>query len=115
MHELTITEHILQRVLSWAQSNHASRVTAIRLTVGELTGYVDDSIELYWKEIAVNTIASEASVFISRKPATLKCTTCSSLYTDATHYERCPGCGSFKLVIVSGDQLEIESIEIETV
>jgi hydrogenase nickel incorporation protein HypA/HybF len=48
MHELPATEGILNVALEAAQQNGARRIIAIDLTIGELAGIVDDSVQFYF-------------------------------------------------------------------
>ena len=44
MHELTITEHLLDHCIQEARSQNASRIRTIRVCIGELRGIVPDWI-----------------------------------------------------------------------
>ena len=47
MHELSITEHLLEHCISEAKSRNASRIRVIRLCIGQLRGIVPDCIQIY--------------------------------------------------------------------
>ena len=113
MHELPITQSILDQVLKYAAKHHASSITAINLTLGEYAGYVDDSIDFYWQIIAKGTIAQNARFNITRVKGQLKCQSCGHTNKGNTKPDLCPVCKSHKLAITGGDQLIIASIRIE--
>ena len=46
MHELSITEHLLEDCLREAKRQNASRIRVIRLCIGELRGIVPDCIQM---------------------------------------------------------------------
>jgi hydrogenase nickel incorporation protein HypA/HybF len=48
MHELAVTEHILDIALKHAQNANALSVDEIYLVIGQLSSIVDDSIQFYW-------------------------------------------------------------------
>ena len=48
MHELTITEHLLDHCIQEARSQNASRIRTIRVCIGELRGIVPDCIQIIW-------------------------------------------------------------------
>ena len=45
MHELAVTQSILEIALRHAERASARRILSINLVIGELTGFVDDSIQ----------------------------------------------------------------------
>ena len=47
MHELSITQSMLEIVLKQAEQAHAKKVTKINLVIGEMTGVVSDSVQFY--------------------------------------------------------------------
>ena len=49
MHELSVTENILKTSLEYADREHAVKVTAINLNIGQLSSIVDDSVQFYWE------------------------------------------------------------------
>ena len=48
MHELAVTQSILDIALRHAERVGAQRILSINLVIGELTGFVDDSIQFYF-------------------------------------------------------------------
>lgn len=113
MHELAITEHILRRVLYHADKHGAGRVVSIRLQLGEMTGYVDESVQMYWREIARDTIAHAATIIITRIPAFVECANCMTQSQLRDHSGACRGCGSLRHKMVAGNECVIESVELQ--
>ena len=56
MHELPVTESVLEIAIRHAEQAEASRVTAVNLTIGQLSSIVDDSVKFYWDIITENTL-----------------------------------------------------------
>ncbi|MBI5668595.1 MAG: hydrogenase maturation nickel metallochaperone HypA [Chloroflexi bacterium] len=109
MHELAITQHVLDITLNHAEGR---RVTDIYLVVGQLSSYVDDSVQFFWDFISKGTPAEAARLHFRREPALLGCHGCGGsapLTKDFT----CPNCGSEAVTIESGEEFYIEAIEIE--
>ena len=95
MHELSITQSLLDITLRHAQEAGASRVISINLVLGQLSSVVDDSIQFYWDIIAKGTLAEAATLTFERIPATFRCLSCSENFvlTEQIDYI-CPHCGS---------------------
>jgi len=52
MHELSITQGMLEIVLRHAQQARAQRITQIHLVIGDLSSIVDDSVQFYFDFIS---------------------------------------------------------------
>jgi hydrogenase nickel incorporation protein HypA/HybF len=76
MHELAVTQGILDLVLETAQQHGARRITVIDLVVGELSSIVDDSVQFYFDILSQGTPAQEAKLSFRRKPAHVVCWDC---------------------------------------
>ena len=82
MHELAVTQSILELALKNANQAHATEVTDINLVIGKLSSIVDDSVQFYWELIAKDTICEKAILHFERIPAKLRCQDCSNrIYT----------------------------------
>ncbi len=114
MHELSITESILNTALSEAKRNNASRVVKISLTMGELSSVVPECVQEYFDLISEDTIAYKALLVFNTVPAMIHCSACG---TDShiRHYRlMCPACQSQQIQIISGQEFYIDNIEIES-
>ncbi len=114
MHELPITENILDIAVTYAEQAHAKRVTALHLVVGQLSSIVDDSIQFYWDIISKDTLCAGARLHFERIPATLVCLDCGHTYTLDRELMACPRCDSIRLKVTAGEEFRLESIEVET-
>lgn len=114
MHELAVTQSILDIVLDHARKAGATKVTKIYLVIGDLSSIVDDSVQFYWKIIAKDTLAEQAELAFQRVTATLKCLECQTIYQLDGQVVFCPSCGSSRIEILTGEEFYIEAIDIET-
>lgn len=113
MHELAVTESILDIAVKYAQQAEASRVTDLYLVIGRLSSIVDDSIQFYWDMMSEKTLCAGSKLHFKRVPAELVCLECSNQYTLESDLTPCPACGSPRVKVSSGDQFFLDSIEIE--
>jgi hydrogenase nickel incorporation protein HypA/HybF len=113
MHEMAVTESILSITLDHARRANAGRVSAINIKLGQLSSLVDDSIRFYWDLIAADTIAEKAELRFERVPARAQCLDCSTEFELPKDTFACPKCRSERFRIVAGDEMSVESIEIE--
>lgn len=114
MHELAVTQSILNIVLDHAEKANAVKVTRIYLVIGELSSIVDDSVQFYWEIIAKNTPAEQAEMIFRRVSASFECLDCNTVYQLDGNVIYCPSCGSTRIKIISGEEFYLEAIDVET-
>jgi hydrogenase nickel incorporation protein HypA/HybF len=113
MHELSITENMLDIVLEQAKQAGAKKVSAINLVIGELSGYAEESVRFYFDLMSRNTPAQGATLNFKSSPAQGRCRKCAQDFSLAQPDWTCPKCGANDLEITSGKELFVESIEVE--
>jgi len=113
MHELSVTESVLEIACKHAEKAHAKKVTDIYLVIGKLSSIVDDSVQFYWDFVSKGTLCEEATLHFKRLPAELICLDCNHTYTLDDELTPCPQCGSARIRVVSGDEFNLESIEVQ--
>jgi hydrogenase nickel incorporation protein HypA/HybF len=114
MHELPVTEGILNVALEAARQNGARRIVAIDLVIGQLAGIVDDSVQFYFDILSKDTIAEGAVLRFRREPATATCADCGHQFPVSAPLEAvCPACHGIRLHISGGREFFVESIEVE--
>jgi len=113
MHELSITQNILDIVIEHAERAGAQRVTTINLVVGELTGFVDDSIQFYFDMLSPDTLTEGAQLVIQRIPPRVRCRACGQEFEPRDLNWACPQCLTIGGDILSGQEFRVESIKVE--
>jgi hydrogenase nickel incorporation protein HypA/HybF len=113
MHELSVTESILEIALRHADQEGARRITDLNLVIGQLSSLVDDSIQFYWDIIAKDTLAEGARLHFKRIPAELLCLDCGNRYSPGDEILACPQCQSVHIKVAAGDEFRLDSIDIE--
>ena len=110
MHELSIASAIVATAEKHAQGSPVSVVT---VRAGGLRQVVPDSLEFYWDIVTRGTVCEGARLDLEIVPAALACNACSHEWALETPVFRCPVCGETEVAVVSGEELQVESIEIE--
>ena len=127
MHELAVTDAILQTALAHADpgmaaANHAGancspRITRIRVRITELSHLTGPMLQTYFEQLARGTAAEKAVLDIVTVQPEFTCNGCGTLFGQSlgeTNHIRCPHCGSSDCTLVRGVDYELESIEVET-
>ena len=113
MHELAVTESLLEIALRHADRAGARRIVCLNLVVGELASIVDDSVQFYWDIISQDTIAEGAQLRFERVPGALRCMGCGHTFPMSGSSYICPVCGERQVVVAGGDEFRLESIEVD--
>ncbi len=111
MHELAITESILEIALRHGRAAGAQRITDLFLVIGELSTIVDESVQFYWDIVSEGTPAAGAALHFRRVPATLVCRACGHSYSPRQALP-CPACGSEDVRVTAGEEFYLEAIDI---
>jgi len=110
MHELTVTENLLQLALHYAND---APITDLYIVVGQLSSIVDDSVQFYWDIISKGTTAEHSRLHFQRVPAEMQCSECQHQYKLNESHSFCPICGSKYVRLIAGDQFYLDSIEVK--
>lgn len=113
MHELVVTESILNISLRHAKEAGAQRITGINLVIGQFSSIIDDSVQFYWDIISRDTIAKGSLLHFERIPGEMTCNNCGLIFhpTDTTF--ECPSCSSLHVTITKGEEFHVDSIEVD--
>jgi hydrogenase nickel incorporation protein HypA/HybF len=114
MHELPVTQHILEIVLRHAEQANASRVTDIYLVIGQLSSFIDESIQFYWDALSRGTQAESAQLHFERVRAEVVCQVCGVRSPLAEIGQGCPQCGSLRVKVVAGEEFYVRAIRVQT-
>ncbi len=113
MHELSITQSMVELALDEGKKAGAKRIGKISLIIGEMSGVVDESVKFYFDFLSKDTIAEGAQLDFKRIPMKARCKKCQNEFILNEFDWVCPKCKGSKLEIIGGDELRIESIEVE--
>jgi hydrogenase nickel incorporation protein HypA/HybF len=113
MHEQSIVENLMTLALEHAQKGNANKILKINVVVGELSGAVDESMDLYFNFLRKGTIAEEGVIVYRHVPAEFCCRKCGKTFTAQNSDYRCPDCKEHDVDIIGGRELYLESLEVE--
>jgi len=115
MHELQVTESILNIALKYSPANKVKKIIAIHLTIGELSELENEWIQRYFDYLSKGTIAQEAKLVIERSPIRMKCDSCNyefQIKRDDIRNIECPQCNQKKCTLTAGREYHIKHMEV---
>lgn len=110
MHELQYTQKIFKKSLLQAD---AKRVKNVHLIIGEISELDQTLIEQYWRELSKGSNAEHAQLHFRFIRAEVQCMACFNKYHPQNGEIQCPYCGSYGAKILSGEEFDLESIELD--
>jgi hydrogenase nickel incorporation protein HypA/HybF len=111
MHELSICSAIANTAARHADGHSVSQVT---VQIGHLRQVVPDALQFSWEVVATTTAEAltEAELIVEEVPAVVECTKCAAQTTLDMPILACGSCGSFDVMLVSGEELRVVSIDL---
>ena len=110
MHELSVASAVIDTATRHAAGR---RVTVVQLRVGGLRQVVPASLAFYFEHVARGTLCEGARLEQEVVPVRFHCRGCDREWELAEADFRCPTCVSSEIFVVSGDELEVASIDVE--
>ena len=110
MHELALSRSIVAVGVRHARG---SRVTAVTVRVGHMRQVVPDTLRFCFGIAAEGTVLEGATLEIVEVPVALRCRECGRGTVLENFELRCPGCGGSDLDMLSGQELLVESLELD--
>ena len=113
MHELSIASSIIDTVTKEVKKHEFRSVCEIRLRIGELTAVVPDLLQFGFKSLVTETFLENTILSIEISNIKGICKDCENEFIVENYIFICPDCSSKQVDMISGNELEIISIEIE--
>ena len=113
MHELALTEGIIQIVREQAEKNGFDRVLEICLRVGEYSGIVPECLLEFFPIVSRGTPAEGAALVIRPVPASFRCFDCGYEGHIPPRTACCPNCGGTAIRMTAGREFYVENLKVE--
>lgn len=115
MHELSLCQDLLDQVLVIARSHKAERVLRIMVSIGPLAGVEPQLLESAFSISCVGTLAEEAELILLTQPVRIMCHVCGQASEASANNLLCRHCGEQQTQLLSGDELILARVELESV
>jgi hydrogenase nickel incorporation protein HypA/HybF len=116
MHELSIAHELVRIVLDGLELAGAVHVIAVRLKVGVLSGVVPDALQFCYDVVVRDTPLEGSRLEIELLRTVVHCSTCNRDVEPREAWSFCcPDCDAPSASIVQGQELNVDTIEVEEV
>ena len=110
MHELSLTQNLLEHALKAADSKSIVRVN---LLIGPFSEDREESIRFYWRDLAKGSYGEGAELHFEHIPLAIKCLDCSGAFYLDEEFSMCKYCYDESLQVLHGEDVQLRSIEVE--
>lgn len=113
MHEFALVDNIFQILNTKIKELNLSKITEVKLVVGEMTAVEETTLSACFEAFAKDTVAEGAQVVFERVPLTGKCQQCGQVFKIENYKFSCPDCEATAVEVVSGREFYVDSLEAE--
>ena len=114
MHELSIAYSLVEIANESAVQAGATRVRAVHLRLGALSGVLREALEFCYEIATADTLLANSTLVVRELQVRIYCAVCKlEVDLESVQRFRCPHCGTASGDIRQGRELEIASIEID--
>lgn len=113
MHELALSQGIIDVIREQAATQGFTRVKTVRLAIGALSHVEPEAIAFGFDAVSRGTVAEGARLDIERPPGQAFCLACEKPVPLAERFDPCPDCGGHQLVVTGGEELRVKELEVE--
>lgn len=114
MHELGIVFEIQKRVTAVAEENGLSLrdIAQVVVEVGEASTIVPRYLKECWPAATDGTEMQDAELVVEVLVAQVRCKKCGTVYEYLKNHKKCPACGAWECVMVTGQEFNIKEIAV---
>jgi hydrogenase nickel incorporation protein HypA/HybF len=110
MHEFSLTQNLLNTALKNADSK---RIKHVNLLIGPFSDEREETIQLYWRDLAKGTLGEGAKLHFQHVDVEMKCLGCGGMLNLEGDGSVCKYCQSDHLQLLNGEEVRLESIDVE--
>ena len=114
MHELGIVFEIQKRVSAVAEENGLALrdIAQVVVEVGEASTIVPRYLKECWPAATDGTEMEHAELVVEILIAKVRCKKCGEVYEYLKNNKKCPVCGAWECVMVTGQEFNIKEIAV---
>jgi len=113
MHELSVCLALIDQVERIARDRDSSAVSRIVIKLGPLSGVEPQLLRRSYPVAATGTVAEHAELTIDASTVVVHCSQCGCESQVEANRLLCSACGDFRTRIVSGDEMILQSVELQ--
>lgn len=113
MHEIGIAYEILRASQAEAARQQGARLVRVAVRIGVLSGVDTDALRFAWDVLSQRKDGIPLPLDVQVVPRCNRCDECGCEFVSGIYSVPCPNCTSGNSFLLGGDELQLDSIEIE--
>jgi|SRR5215208_7390060 len=109
MHEFSLTQNLLDLALKKADSK---RIVNVTLLIGPFSEEREETIQLYWRDLAKGTLGEGAKISFQHMQMEMKCLGCGGTFNLDEGESLCTYCQTNHLQYSSEEEVRLASIDV---
>lgn len=114
MHEFSIALSIIEIAEKEATKQDAQIVSEMVLDIGTMAGIEFHALDFAMQSAVKGTMLENSIITVNKIPAKARCNHCKLEFDIESSFDPCPECGSFYHEILTGKELKVRSLVLET-
>jgi len=114
LHEMSIAQGVIEIVQDEMTKNNATVLRSVRLNIGALSAIVPESLSFCFEVAVTGTDLEGARLIMDVVPLMGYCHKCEKEFEIDDYAFSCPACKSSKIDTISGQDLAIIEIEVDS-
>lgn len=110
MHELSLTQNLLEAVLA---NVGRKKIVSVDLLIGPFSEDREESIRFYWRDLAKGTAGEAAQLHFRHMQADMKCLACGGALAAEDEESICLYCHGDHLQLPGTDEVRLEHVLTE--
>jgi hydrogenase nickel incorporation protein HypA/HybF len=112
MHEMSLTQSILDIIEEHSSRHGFTKVNSVRLSFGKISSIEPQALEFAFEVLSEGTLAQGARMVFDILPVSIYCMHCEQTSELTSYAAQCPRCGGAEVVLQGGTE-ELKLIEMD--
>lgn len=114
MHEFSIAMSIVEIAETEAKAANSTKISSLELDVGTMSGIEFYALDTALEMAVKNTMLENAGIEVNKIQARARCIDCEQEFDMNNITDSCPRCNGLFSDVISGKELKIKSIVVES-
>lgn len=113
MHEIALIESLMDSLTQNAAKHGVTRITRVKLVVGELHGALPDALKFAFEVLSAGTLAEGAEIDFDEEQVICRCRSCGHSFPWKDRRRNCPLCEGESIYTEGGRSVYLDFFEGE--
>jgi hydrogenase nickel incorporation protein HypA/HybF len=110
---MTLMGGVFDVIDSTLSQHTVEKVTQVKLKIGRLTNAEPDALNFAFEAYSKGTLCEGAELLVEIIPVRGQCQDCGEEFSLEELLFRCPKCKKQEIKVIQGDEMLLESLEVE--